>query len=286
MKLLIVTGMSGAGKSHALHKLEDLGYFCVDNLPVALIANFVELVKGSTEIERAALGLDSRAGVSLALVYDALNTLTASGLHTEILFLDASDEVLMRRYKETRRNHPLSRTGFVQSGIEEEREQLARLRTMSNYYIDTSDLKPAELSCALENIEDFGTERFSILVESFGYKWGIPAEADLVFDMRFVPNPYWIEELRPQSGKDDAVRDYVMSFGVARDFIDDSTAMLVKLAPHYKEGGKHTLVVSLGCTGGRHRSVCMAEMLNKRLKDEGLTTAISHRDIEKDTKRK
>ena len=241
----------------------------MDNLPVALIANFVELVKGSPEIERATLGLDSRAGVSLALVYDALITLKASGVYAEILFLDASDEVLMRRYKETRRSHPLSREGFVQSGIEE-RQQLARLRTMANYYIDTSDIKPAELSSALENIEDFGTERFSVLVESFGYKWGIPAEADLVFDMRFVPNPYWTEELRPQSGKDEAVRDYVMSFGIAREFIDDCTALIVKLAPHYKEGGKHTLVVTLGCTGGRHRSVAMAEALNKNSKTKGL----------------
>lgn len=286
MRFVIVTGMSGAGKSTALNRLEDMGYFCVDNLPISLISKFAEMAyTPGSEIQRVALGVDVRSGEALGKLEDVLEGMAAASQKYEILFLDAADEVLVKRYKETRRTHPLARGGRVDRGIAQEREKLAFLKRHADYIIDTSKLLTRELNMELEKIFVEGREFKSLVVTvlSFGFKYGIPADADLVFDVRFLPNPYYIDDLRPKSGNDREVREYVMNNDKAQTFLAKLKDMVEFLIPNYVQEGKTQLVIAIGCTGGKHRSVTLANELFEALsKNENYGIRIEHRDIEKD----
>ncbi|MCM1256449.1 MAG: RNase adapter RapZ [Roseburia sp.] len=290
MKVVILTGMSGAGKSTALKMMEDIGFYCVDNLPIPLIEKFVELSETSTdEIQKFAIGVDIRSGNSFAELHNVLDKLDGRGDAPEILYLDAEDRVLVKRYKETRRNHPLSGGGRVENGIALEREKLGLLRKRADYIIDTSQLLTRELRGELEKIfvknQDYKSLFITIL--SFGFKYGIPADSDLVFDVRFLPNPYYVEGLRAKSGNDKEIQDYVLQFKEAHEFLEKLTDMVRFLIPNYIIEGKNQLVVSIGCTGGKHRSVTLANELYKRLRDSReYGIKIEHRDIEKDALRK
>lgn len=291
MRFVIVTGMSGAGKSTALKMLEDAGYFCVDNLPIPLLEKFAQFVAGGDPegIQKVALGVDIRSGLDTASMERALEELGNGGMRYEILFLDANDDVLVKRYKETRRTHPLSRNGRVETGILQEREKLVFLKKKADYIIDTSQLLTRELKGELDKIfvQNMGFRNLMITILSYGFKYGIPSDSDLVFDVRFLPNPYYVEGMRPLSGNDAPVRDYVMSFEASRIFLDKLEDMILFLLPNYIQEGKNQLVVSIGCTGGKHRSVTLANALYERLsstKEYGLR--IEHRDIGKDAVRK
>ncbi len=289
MRFVIVTGMSGAGKSTALKMLEDMEYFCADNLPVPLIEKFIQLLRdsGSGEIERVALGIDVRSGKSLDELKSVLEKIKYPGTKVEILFLDAEDEALVKRYKETRRSHPLAGSGRVDEGIRKERERLKDLKQCADYILDTSKLLTRELREELEKIfvENVKFRNLMVTVLSFGFKYGIPQDADLVFDVRFLPNPYYLEQLRPLSGNDQPVRDYVMGFALAHEFSDKLEDMIRFLIPNYIAEGKTQLVIGVGCTGGKHRSVTLANELYRRLdKSEEYGLRIEHRDIEKDGK--
>lgn len=281
MYILVITGMSGAGKSHALNKLEDMGYYCVDNFPADLMHAFVKMAK-EKGIERAAMCMDCRDADSLSALYDAIGAFRENGLKIELLFLDADDEVLVRRYSQTRRNHPLARDGWVQDGINAERKLLGKLRECADYYIDTSTYKPSELGAALENIGSVGAEKNAVHVQSFGFKRGIPPESDMVFDVRFLPNPFWVESLRAHSGLDKPVREYVMGFDQSVEFVSDCVRLVEKLLPCYANEGKHRLNLSIGCTGGRHRSVCIASEIYRKLCEDKVPAVLLHRDIEND----
>lgn len=287
MRFIIVTGMSGAGKSTALKMLEDAGYFCVDNLPVPLIEKFVQLSWDgvSSEIQRVAVGVDIRNGQNLELLECVLGNLQDSEFSYEILFLDAADGVLVKRYKETRRCHPLSGKGRVEDGIHMERTRMAFLRKRADYIIDTSQLLTRELRIALDEIfvKEKDYKNLFVSIVSFGFKYGIPTDADLVFDVRFLPNPYYVEGLRPLSGNDKEVYDYVMSSEQAGEFLDKFEDMIRFLVPNYIVEGKNQLVIAIGCTGGKHRSVTLANALYERLSNgEGYGLRIEHRDIGKD----
>ena len=257
MKLVIVTGMSGAGKTIALKMLEDIGFYCVDNLPISLVDKFVQLVSEGTSIEKAALGLDIRSGEELGNLDEILENWRSSNVDVQVLFLDANDAVLIKRYKETRRTHPLAGAGRLENGIEKEREKLAFLKREADYIIDTSMLLTRELRKELEKIflQDARYKNMYVTVLSFGFKYGIPEDADLVFDVRFLPNPYYDEHLRPLTGQVQAVRDYVMQGGTADAFLKKLYDMIDFLLPNYINEGKNQLVVAVGCTGGKHRSV-------------------------------
>ncbi|MBP3470298.1 MAG: RNase adapter RapZ [Lachnospiraceae bacterium] len=287
MRCVIVTGMSGAGKSTALKMLEDMGYFCVDNLPVPLIPKMADLLRvPGTEINKAALGVDIRSGQNFRELEKVLEELDASGMRYEILYLESSEDVLIKRYKETRRFHPLSgKDGRVDQGIREERKRLTFLKQRADYLIDTSHMLTRELRAELTKIfvENKEYKNLYISVLSFGFKYGIPADADLVFDVRFLPNPYYIEELRPKSGNDKEVRDYVMENDKAKEFLTKLTDMVEFLIPNYIQEGKTQLVIGIGCTGGKHRSVTLANELYTALKhNENYGIRIEHRDIGKD----
>ena len=287
MRLVIVTGMSGAGKSTALKMLEDMGYFCVDNLPVPLIPKFAELlVVPGTEMNKVALGVDIRSGQNFQDLANVLTELDESGCKYEILYLESSDDVLVKRYKETRRFHPLAGSdGRVEDGLKKERELLGFLKKKANYLVDTSHMLTRELKAELNKIfvQNKEYKNLYITVLSFGFKYGIPNDADLVFDVRFLPNPYYIEELRPMSGNDQAVRDYVMNNEVAKQFLTKLTDMVEFLIPNYISEGKTQLVIGIGCTGGKHRSVTLANELYEALeKTESYGVRIEHRDIGKD----
>lgn len=287
MRFVIVTGMSGAGKSTALKMLEDMGYFCVDNLPVPLIPKLAELftVPG-TEFNKTALGVDIRSGQKFSELERKFKELDEEGIQYEILYLECSDEVLVKRYKETRRFHPLSGSDSrVDKGIAKERELLGFLRKRADYLVDTSHMLTRELRYELNKIFVQNKEYKSlyITVLSFGFKYGIPSDADLVFDVRFLPNPYYIDELRPLSGNDREVRDYVMENDKAVVFLKKLEDMIEFLIPNYIEEGKTQLVIGIGCTGGKHRSVTLANELYKLLDNkETYGIRIEHRDIEKD----
>ena len=287
MRCVIVTGMSGAGKSTALKMLEDVGYFCVDNLPVPLIPKMADLLRvPGSELNKAALGVDIRSGESLAEMAEVLKELDLAGMKYEILFLESSDNVLIKRYKETRRFHPLAgNDGRVDQGIRKERERIEFLREKADYLVDTSHMLTRELKTQLNKIFVRNKEykNLYISVLSFGFKYGIPADADLVFDVRFLPNPYYIEERRPKSGNDQEVRDYVMGNRKAEEFLYKMTDLVEFLIPNYVQEGKTQLVIAIGCTGGKHRSVTLANELFEALnRDEDYGIRIEHRDIGKD----
>lgn len=283
-KLLIVTGMSGAGKTIALKALEDMGFYCVDNLPIALTEKFVELLQSGREnISKPALVIDIRSGGELPLLREILDAWDVTDrVPYEILFLDATDETLIKRYKETRRAHPLSRDGRVETGIEAERRELAWLKEKADYIIDTSRLLTRELRHQLEDIFTLkkGYENLQVSILSFGFKYGIPEDADLVFDVRFLPNPYYVQELRQKTGKETVIQDYVRRGGDADVFLEKLADMVAWLLPRYIDEGKNQLVIAVGCTGGKHRSVTIAELLYERLApNTACGLRLEHRDI-------
>lgn len=291
MRFVILTGISGAGKSTALKMMEDMGYYCVDNLPIPLVERFFELSdSASPELQKVAVGIDARNGKNLAEMQEVLKRLREEGRKCEILFLDADDPVLVKRYKETRRAHPLAYGDRIDKGIMREREHLKYLKDKADYIIDTSHLLTRELKIELEKIfvhnQDYNNLFITVL--SFGFKYGIPADSDLVFDVRFLPNPFYVEGLRAKTGNEKEIQEYVLQFPEAHAFLDKLADMIQFLIPHYIAEGKSQLVISIGCTGGKHRSVTLANELYKRLSvDTGSFTSnyglkIEHRDIEKD----
>lgn len=290
MKFVILTGMSGAGKSTALKMMEDIGYYCVDNLPIPLVEKFAELVfEPATELSKVALGIDIRNAQNLSKAQEMINNLREKKMPCEILFLDADDQVLVKRYKETRRSHPLAIGERVEGGIAQEREQLTIFKKEADWIIDTSHLLTRELKAELEKIfvNNVDFKNLFVSIVSFGFKYGIPTDSDLVFDVRFLPNPYYVEELRYKNGNDKEIQDFVMQYPQATEFLDKLEDMVTYLIPHYIDEGKNQLVISIGCTGGKHRSVTLANALYQRLsgkKEFGLR--IEHRDIPKDALRK
>ena len=296
MKIVIVTGMSGAGKSTTLKMLEDFGYYCVDNLPVPLIPMFAELIAApSSEIEKAAIGVDARtsyafededraaAGNSPELS-GMLEKMKQSGIDYDVIFLESRDDILIKRYKETRRVHPLAGSERVDAGIERERKKLSAIKKQANYIIDTSSLLTRELRAELERIfvDNESYKNLFITIVSFGFKYGIPQDADLVFDVRFLPNPFYLDELRNMTGNDSEVRDYVMGFEEAATFLDKLEDMISFLLPNYITEGKNQLIVAIGCTGGKHRSVTLANAFYERMKNrDSYGFRIEHRDIKR-----
>lgn len=284
MRFVIVTGMSGAGKSSVLKMLEDAGYFCVDNLPISFLMKFAKLaLKEHSDTDKVALGIDIRSGQALEELGGVLEEAKRSGYHYEILFLEARTDVLVKRYKETRRVHPLSGNGRVDWGIEQERRKLKFLKERADYIIDTSRLLIRELKVEVDNIfVKNGTSRnFFITVLSFGFKYGIPNDVDLVFDVRFLENPYYIPELKPKTGKDKEVRDFVLNLPQTSVFLEKLVDMLSFLIPNYIAEGKTQLVIGIGCTGGRHRSVTLTNELERRLSSLEYSIKAEHRDVEK-----
>lgn len=283
MRLVIVTGMSGSGKVTALKILEDRGYYCVDNLPIPLLLKFVELAGAEgSEISRVALGIDIRNGNGLKDLEMLLEKMTVAGYEYEILFMDASDATLIKRYKETRRVHPMTGDRRIEVGIEEERRQLAFLKRKADYIIDTSNLLVRELTQDLDRIFVQGQvfKNMVVTVLSFGFKYGIPSDADLVFDVRFLPNPYYVDELKSRTGNDSEVQQFVMDCPQAGEFMEKLQDMVKFLIPNYVKEGKNRLVIGIGCTGGKHRSVTLANGLYDALGREKEYMVIKeHRDI-------
>ncbi len=286
MRFVIVTGMSGAGKSSTMKMLEDAGYFCVDNLPVSLISKFAKLLfQEHAEYDRVAIGVDIRSGHNLTELEPFLEQMEQRHQPYEILYLDSSDEVLIKRYKETRRTHPLTGSGRVENGILEERQRTAFLKQRADYILDTSQLLIRELKAQIDKIfvENEGFRNFMITVLSFGFKYGIPSDADLVFDVRFLANPYYVPELKYKTGNEKEVQEYVMQTETAGQFLNKLEDMLKFLIPNYINEGKNQLVVAIGCTGGKHRSVTLANAITKRLGNLDYGVKVEHRDIGKDT---
>ncbi len=282
MHFIIVTGMSGAGKSTAVHILEDVGYYCIDNIPPTLITKFITLCQNSNiNMEKIAFVVDARSGDKITRLADEITLLKNSGYHCEVLFLEASDETIIKRYKETRRKHPHAKGGLLIDGIEMERRLLSEIRNKSDYIINTSGLLTKQLRDQLlalfESREKY--ENINISVISFGFKRGIPLDTDLMFDVRFLPNPFYEAELRELTGLDEPVRDYVMKWETTQTFFEKLKDMVEFLLPQYVEEGKMHLVISIGCTGGKHRSVALAEALGKFLSQKNYYTVVTHRDI-------
>ena len=285
MRFVVVTGMSGGGKTTALKMLEDAGFYCVDNLPLSLVEKFVELIAvPDSEIDKVALGLDVRAYMHFEDATKVLRTVKDRGYPMEILFLDSEDSVLIKRYKETRRIHPLAQDGRVEDGVRMERQILEAVRKKADYVIDTTNLLTRELKAELDRIFVQNEEYNSLMITvmSFGFKYGIPADADLVFDVRFLPNPYYIDGLRSQTGNDPEVQKYVMSSPESGEFLEKLVDMVKFLIPNYVKEGKYRLVIAIGCTGGKHRSVTLANALYERMKDHGgYGIKLDHRDVDK-----
>lgn len=283
MKFIIITGMSGAGKSQVVKALEDLGCYCVDNMPPELIPKFAEIYHRSAKPQdMAALVCDIRGGDLFRELDANLDQLSELGYDYEILFLEASEEVLLKRYKETRREHPLSIGGRIMDGVRRERTLLNDIRKRATHIVDTSGMSTAQLKAHIASIYG-GARDFSMTIHvvSFGFKYGIPLDADLVFDVRFLPNPFYIPELREHTGLETCVRDYVMDYAQSREFVKKLIDMMEYLIPHYEKEGKAQLVIGIGCTGGHHRSVTIAEELHKQLLRSGHHVLASHRDIQK-----
>jgi len=287
MRFVIVTGLSGAGKTQAIRSLEDLGYFCVDNLPPTLIPKFAEACyETDGRIDKIALVIDIRGGEFFDDLFDSLNYLKNQKYKYEILYLDASDEVLIKRFKETRRKHPLAPDGRIVHGISLERTRLKEMRNRADNIINTSELSTRELKAAITKVyaEEGQIEmELMITVVSFGFKYGIPVDSDLVFDVRFLPNPYYIPELKKFCGKDKEVKDYVLGNEGTKVFITKLQDMLTFLLPNYLREGKRQLILSIGCTGGRHRSVAIANEIFEELKAQGRKVNLEHRDVKEDS---
>ena len=286
LELVIITGMSGAGKTVAVQSFEDLGYFCIDNMPPTLLPTFWELVKESGKISRIALVIDLRSRDFFNEVDSLIATLDNTQLvTTRIIFLDSSDSVLVSRYKETRRNHPLAPDGRVSEGIAKERELLMDLRTRAQIIIDTSDISPRQLRERL--IKDFATkdyQTFHVEVMSFGFKYGVPIDADIIWDVRFLPNPHYIPELRPQTGMDAPVYDYVMKQPETQAFYSKLIDVIEFCLPGYKKEGKSSVTIAIGCTGGKHRSVYIAQQIGEYFQAKGKNVKIQHKSLEKNKK--
>lgn len=290
MKLVIVTGMSGAGKNTAMKMLEDIGFFCIDNIPVPLLDKFMDFSNSfHSDMQKVAIGIDIRNKEGLEELPEIFEKIRRYEDSFEILFLDADDDVLVKRYKETRRSHPLAGQERIEAGIEKEREKLSYLKSQATYIIDTSQLLTRELKAELEQIfihnQDY--KNLFVTILSFGFKYGIPSDSDIVMDVRFLPNPYYVEGLRAKTGNDKEIQDFVMQYDEANEFIDKLESMIQFLIPNYITEGKNQLVISIGCTGGKHRSVTLANELYKRLNasDKEYGLKIEHRDIGKDALR-
>lgn len=285
MNFVIVTGMSGAGKTTALKVLEDVGYFCVDNIPLPLFVKFAEFASGEEhgEYDKIALGLDIRSGKTIEDLEPVFDQMKKIGMEYKILFLESSKEVLVKRYKETRRSHPLAGDGRIENGIELERKKIAFLKEMADYIIDTSCLLTKELRSQLTDIfvSDKKFMNFYITVLSFGFKFGIPADADLVFDVRFLPNPYYVNGMRERTGIDKDIADFVLDNDIAVEFMDHLSEMIKFLIPNYIAEGKNRLVIAIGCTGGKHRSVAVARKLAENIMGNGYGVKVEHRDMER-----
>lgn len=283
MRFVVVTGMSGGGKSTALKMLEDAGFYCVDNLPISLVEKFVELISmPNSEISKVALGLDVRSDQSFEDGTKILGHLKQTGCSFEILFMEADEKALIKRYKETRRVHPLEPDGRVEDGVHKEQKILENVRKLADYVIDTTHLLTRELKEELDRIFVQNEEYNSLMITvmSFGFKHGIPVDADMVFDVRFLPNPFYIDQLKEKTGNDKEVQDYVMGFEEAEIFMEKLVDMVKFLVPNYVKEGKYSLVIGIGCTGGKHRSVTLATELYKRMKDQGnYGIKLYHRDV-------
>ncbi|HEY6305974.1 MAG TPA: RNase adapter RapZ [Candidatus Angelobacter sp.] len=280
--MVIITGMSGSGKASVLKAFEDLGYYCVDNLPVGLIQRFAELTKHSSEVENAALVADIREGEQLRKLPAIIRSLKKH-LNTTVIFLESSDEALLRRFSETRRPHPLGKDSTVKSALRRERHMLQPIRGMADLVVDTSRFTVHELRAHITQKFTAGSTDKDILVSlvSFGYKAGVPNDADLLFDVRFLPNPHFIPKFRPLTGRHPQVAKYIRSFPQTREFIDRISELLIYLIPHYVREGKSYLTIGFGCTGGQHRSVMIAEEVRSRLAKPGYTVKVIHRDSPK-----
>lgn len=288
MRFVVITGVSGAGKSLTVKYLEDMGFFCVDNLPPSLIPKFAEVcINAKEKMEKVALVMDIRGGELLRDFFPGLTALEEAGIAYDILFLDSTDEVLIKRFKESRRSHPLSPDGRIIVGIDKERQILNEIKFKAKYVIDTSNLLPKQLRSELVQIVTEGKKYEGLIVSviSFGFKYGIPIDCDLIFDVRFIPNPYYIEALKKQSGYDSQVKDYVLNFEETKSFINKLQDMLEFLIPNYIKEGKNQLIIGIGCTGGRHRSVAITNEMG-RLLNENHSTVVDHRDIYKDNRGK
>ena len=284
LDIFIITGLSGSGKSFAIRAFEDNGFFCIDNLPAPLIPKFVDLCQGYQEdIMRVALGVDLRGSRFLQSLPQVLAELRAAGHHVQVLFFDASDDVLVRRFSETRRPHPLARQGSIQEGISWERKALESIRALADKVIDTSDFNVHQLKREMEQqfCEAPSARRMALFLTSFGYKFGIPHDTDIILDVRFLPNPYFVNELRHKSGLEKEVEEYVLGDAETRAFLDRLYALLEFTLPLYEREGKSSLTLALGCTGGRHRSVALVEELQKRFGGGSLRIHVKHRDIDK-----
>lgn len=285
IRFVIVTGMSGAGRSSVLKMLEDMGYFCIDNLPVRMIPKLTKVfISESKSMDRVALGIDIRNLQGLSELGDILDEMKVAGYRYEILFLEADSSVLVKRYKETRRNHPLALQGRVDNAIEEERKELAPIKKKADYILDTSHMLVRDLKQEIDKIflDKAEYQNFFVTILSFGFKYGIPADSDLVFDVRFLPNPYYIPELKPQTGNDRDVYEYVMNSDQAMIFLKQLFQMIQFLIPNYILEGKNQIVISIGRTGGKHRSVTIANALGKKMQELPYSLKVEHRDMEKD----
>lgn len=285
MEFIFLTGMSGAGKSNAANALEDLGFYCIDNIPPMLITSFVDLAKkGELNVSKIAIVTDIRSGDAFNNIEKVFKTLSDENVFYKIVFLDASDTELARRYSETRRKHPLcdEYNITINQAVKKERAMLQNIRAMSNFVIDTTNLKSGQLKNQLSRLfVGEGVSSFNISVVSFGFKYGPASDANLVFDVRCLPNPFYIDELKPLTGLDEAVSSYVMDFDASKEFANKILDLIEFVLPKYLEEGKSQLVIAVGCTGGKHRSVTFAELIYKRVKELGYRVSVSHRDIEK-----
>ena len=282
MEVVIITGLSGSGKSKAADWFEDKGYYCIDNMPPALIKNFIELATGDRKIDKVALVVDIRGGKFFDDLKEAVMNLKSNAdIDFKILFIEASNRILVRRFKEARRQHPLAETAITNENIQDEREHLAALRENATYIIDTTNLKVADLYSELDNLfsKKSKTTSFSIKFMSFGYKHRIPAEADWVIDVRFIPNPYYVDSLKRLTGNNKKVQQYVLKQGITKEFVDGLVNSIHKLIPYYIKEGKYSLTIAFGCTGGQHRSVTLANELYKIFNEEGFRVSLEHKEL-------